>query len=80
MPIYEYYCRTCHSGFSQLCPISRADDPSHCTRGHRAVKTISLTAPARVGGATGVAEAEESVASSGGCACGRGACACGAPN
>ena len=80
MPLYEYYCRACNEKFSQLRPISAAADPrSRCDAGHTAMKVITLPGTIAIAGKGGM-EAEEPVATGGGCPCGRGACGCGSLN
>ena len=35
MPIYEYVCQVCNSGFEQMRPLSQSDQPADCPKCHR---------------------------------------------
>jgi len=74
MPIYEYYCPRCAAKFEELRPMSRADEPATCTKGHPgAARTLSVFAAVSK-------DADGSVSmmdGGGGCACGGGGCGCG---
>jgi putative FmdB family regulatory protein len=74
MPIYEYYCPRCAAKFEQLRPMSEADNPAACAKGHKgASRTLSVFAAV-------TKDAEGSIATmsgGGGCACGGGSCGCG---
>lgn len=73
MPVYEYYCRTCHATFEKLRPIRDAEAAAACPAGHDgAQRTISMFAML----SRRESESEGAGAFGGGCACG-GACACG---
>jgi putative FmdB family regulatory protein len=70
MPVYEYRCPACRATFELLRPMSRAEEPAPCPKGHAAAeRVVSLVAaPSRGEGPAAKAAT--------GCACG-GACACG---
>ena len=75
MPIYEYYCPRCATKFEQLRPMTRADDPAICAKGHGgAARTLSVFATVTKDGG-GFLDAMPP--SGGGCACGGGGCGCG---
>ncbi len=48
MPLYEYYCTRCAAKFELLRPMSRADEPATCPKGHGAAARM-LSVFARVG-------------------------------
>ena len=51
MPVYEYYCETCRSGFEVRRAMSDADSPSACPEGHSGAKrALSLFATVTSGG------------------------------
>ena len=80
MPLYEYYCRSCATKFTQLRPISAAGEASACDQGHRAAPVITVGVQMQGGPGPGP-EAESAFGGGGGgCACGRGGCGCGALN
>jgi len=74
MAIYEYYCPTCREKFEERKPMAQAMVATKCQHGHKAERTISAFAMARVG-ADG--PSADSGPSGGGC-CGGGGCACSA--
>ncbi|MCC6381270.1 MAG: zinc ribbon domain-containing protein [Dehalococcoidia bacterium] len=74
MAIYEYYCPTCRDRFERRRPMSEAAEETTCGRGHRAARTISAFAMAKVGGDS--VAALGSTPAAGGC-CGGGGCGCG---
>ncbi len=73
MPLYEYYCRGCAAKFEVLRPMTRADEPATCPKGH-ATATRMLSVFARVG-RDSAPEFDDSP-SSNGCACCGGGCGC----
>lgn len=76
MPVYEYVCTTCDEHFSRLRPMAEADQPTECSAGHRARRTLSVFARSAVSvGASGGGSSLPAMPSGGGC-CG-GGCGCG---
>lgn len=78
MPVYEYFCRACHTKYDKLRPMADADAPIACPEcgEQTSVRALSLFA-AHTDSAHGPADHHaESHQHSGGCGCG-GACACG---
>ena len=43
MPIYEYYCPTCHGKFELLRPLSRASEPVSCPHCHNGAQRVIST-------------------------------------
>jgi putative FmdB family regulatory protein len=78
MPIYEYWCRDCSSGFDKLQPIGASSAEAECPRcGAPAKKMLSLVAAVSRHDSSAPSEARSPYqSSSGGCACG-GHCGCG---
>jgi putative FmdB family regulatory protein len=74
MPIYEYFCSSCHTKFDALRPMSQADTPIKCEHceSARTARVLSMFF------ATSNGQPIEGAgsASGGGCACG-GHCGCG---
>jgi putative FmdB family regulatory protein len=78
MPRYEYRCRSCGSTFELRRPMSQANAPTACPKGHD--DTVKLLSTVSVGAsssgsssASSASAAPESGASGGGC-CGGGCC------
>ncbi len=71
MPLYEYFCSDCHTKFTALRPMAKADAPIECEHceGERTARVLSLVFAQPGGGGA------EAAGMSGGC-CG-GACGCG---
>jgi putative FmdB family regulatory protein len=74
MPIYEYYCRDCHTKYDKLRPMVEADAPVSCPECNmqNSVRALSVVIM-HTGGSSSVLSS--SGHSHGGCACG-GACGC----
>ena len=71
MPVYEYYCPACKSGFEELRPMSRISAPAHCpTCESRSWKKLSVFAVGQ-----SLMGERLSTSGGGGCACG-GNCGC----
>ena len=76
MPIYEFFCPKCAVKFEELRPMTRADEPATCAKGHRdANRTLSMFAA--VGKNDDGSFAEMPSSGGGGCGCGGGGCGCG---
>jgi putative FmdB family regulatory protein len=79
MPVYEYFCRGCHTKYDKLRAMADADAPIACPEcgEQNSVRALSLFA-AHTGSMSelGGNHAESHSYSHGGCGCG-GACACG---
>lgn len=78
MPVYEYFCRACHTKYDKLRPMADADAPVTCPEcgEQNSVRALSLIA-AHVDAEHASAELHEHAHThSGGCGCG-GACGCG---
>jgi putative FmdB family regulatory protein len=74
MPLYEYYCRRCAAKFELLRPMSGADAPATCPKGHpTATRMLSVFARA----SRDATPEFDASPSGGGCACGGGGCGCG---
>ena len=74
MPIYEYFCSSCHTKFDALRAMSEADAKIKCTNceSQRTARVLSVFFAATGASAQG----GYSEGGGGGCGCG-GACACG---
>jgi len=70
MPRYEYRCRTCGATFELRRPMSQANAPTPCPKGHD--DTVKLLSTVSVGGAASAAPAP--AAGGGGGCCGGGCC------
>ncbi len=72
MPVYEYYCSSCHTRFEALRSMSQADAPIECEHcaSRRTARVLSVFYAASGGKSVPGADG------GGGCACG-GACGCG---
>jgi putative FmdB family regulatory protein len=73
MPVYEYFCSSCHTKFDALRPMSDADVAIRCehcesTRTARVLSVFFAASGARGEGGE--------MSAGGGCGCG-GACSCG---
>lgn len=81
MPIYEYYCRTCHTKYEKLRPLRDANAPISCPTCHEqnSVRALSLFISHVSSGDTARAGEPSTHHHSGGCACG-GACGCAGKN
>ena len=74
MALYEYRCKTCDSTFDVRRPMSEANEPAMCPRGHvDTVRLLSVFASVGTAG-SGVPSASAMVPSAGG-GCGS-ACGC----
>jgi putative FmdB family regulatory protein len=40
VPVYEFRCSTCHAVFDERRPMSSADAPATCPRGHVGVRRL----------------------------------------
>lgn len=81
MPVYEYFCRTCHTKYDKLRPMADADAPAACPEcgeqnSVRALSLIAAHVDSDSAHGAGVRHAEHAHSHGGGCGCG-GACACG---
>ncbi|MEE9323994.1 MAG: zinc ribbon domain-containing protein [Dehalococcoidia bacterium] len=72
MPLYEYYCATCETGFELLRPMSQSSEDIPCPQcNNEARRIISVTAAFSKSSDGSIS----AVAGSGGCAtCGPGGC------
>jgi putative FmdB family regulatory protein len=72
MPLYEYFCSSCHTKFDALRPMSEADTPIKCEQceSPRTARVLSMFFASSNG------KPIEGMSSGGGCACG-GHCGCG---
>ena len=72
MPIYEYFCSSCHTKFDALRSMSEADTPIKCEHceSARTARVLSMFFASSNG------KPVEGMSGGGGCACG-GHCGCG---
>ncbi len=72
MPLYEYFCSDCHTKFTALRPMAKADEPIGCEQceGERTARVLSVFFAHSTG------SGGETASMGGGC-CGGGACGCG---
>jgi putative FmdB family regulatory protein len=73
VPLYDFRCRICGETFELRRPMTEADDPARCPRGHR--ETVKLMPLVAVGGRASMVPAPGPAPTGGGGCCG-GACGC----
>jgi putative FmdB family regulatory protein len=78
MPVYEYFCRDCHTKHEKLRPMREADAPVSCPtcNTQNSVRALSVFV---MHGASRDAKVTSQPVAQGGCACG-GACGCASKN
>ncbi len=81
MPVYEYFCRDCHTKYDKLRPVREADAPVACPtcNTENSVRALSVFIVHNATGRAGSSAASEMTSSYGGCGCG-GACSCASKN
>ncbi|MFI1091079.1 zinc ribbon domain-containing protein [Streptomyces sp. NPDC020917] len=72
MPRYEYRCRTCGATFELRRPMSQANAPTPCPKGHD--DTVKLLSTVSVGGAASASAPAPAAGGGGGGCCGGGCC------
>ena len=74
MPVYEYFCSSCHTKFDALRPMREADKVIACTNceSERTARVLSMFFA--TGGGAPMSDME--AGGGGGCGCG-GSCSCG---
>ncbi|WP_075016252.1 FmdB family zinc ribbon protein [Actinacidiphila rubida] len=72
MPRYEYRCRSCGATFELRRPMSQANAPTPCPKGHD--DTVKLLSTVSVGGAASASSASSAPSAGGGGCCGGGCC------
>lgn len=78
MPVYEYFCRSCHTRYEKLRSMADADAPINCPEcdEYDSVRILSVFVTHTAGGHASVETSQTSDStSSGGCGCGH--CTCG---
>ncbi len=78
MPLYEYFCRTCHTKYEERRPFGEADAPIECPTCHEqnSVRALSLVIVHSSSRSASASESGPAMSSIGGGCCG-GACGCG---
>ena len=74
MPVYEYFCSSCHTKFDALRPMREADKVIACTNCESERTTRVLSMFFATGGGASMSDMDSG--GGGGCGCG-GACSCG---